>query len=65
MANSVEKLISSGCYSINEIRELLGEERVDEPFADKHFITKNFGEITEGGLGGASGGEEDGRQADK
>ena len=65
MATSVEKLISSGCYSINEIREILGEERIDEPFADEHLLTKNIGALSGNGSGGnpaagSAGGENDG-----
>lgn len=45
MASAVEKLISSAVYSINEIRELIGEERIDEEWADMHFITKNFASL--------------------
>lgn len=58
MATSVEKLISSGCYSINEIREILGETKIDEPFGDQHFVTKNFGALS--GAQPAAGGEENG-----
>lgn len=60
MATSVEKLISSGCYSINEIREILGETKIDEPFGDQHFVTKNFGALSGGGGQPAAGGENDG-----
>lgn len=45
MANSIDKLISSGPYSINEIRAKLGEEPITEDWADKHFITKNYSNI--------------------
>lgn len=41
-ATSIDKLISSGCYSINQIRDMLGELPIDEEFADKFFITKNY-----------------------
>ena len=65
MATSVEKLISSGCYSINEIREILGEEKINEPWADEHLLTKNIGALSGNGDGGnpaagAAGGENDG-----
>ncbi len=49
MATSVEKLISSGCYSINEIREILGEERINEAWGDEHLLTKNIGALTTAG----------------
>lgn len=47
MANSIDKLISSGPYSINEIRTKLGEEQIPEEWADMHFITKNYSNIEE------------------
>lgn len=57
MATAIDKLISSGAYSINEIRSLTGYSRLNDEFADKHFMTKNYstvdatleGEPTKGG----------------
>lgn len=46
-ATAVDKLISSGCYSINDIRKFMGEEPIDEEWANKHFITKNYTDIEE------------------
>lgn len=45
VATGVEKLISSGPYSVNEVRKLLDEKRIDEEWADKHVQTKNFGAV--------------------
>ena len=45
MASSVDKLIASGCYSINELREVIGDTRIEEAFADAHFITKNYATV--------------------
>lgn len=42
MAGAVDKLISSGTFSINEIRAILNEEPIDEWWANIHFITKNY-----------------------
>lgn len=47
VGDNVDKLLSSGVYSVNEIRRKLGEDRVKEDFADKHFITKNYTPIEE------------------
>lgn len=44
-ASNVEKLISSGVWSVNELREIIGNAPVDEDWADKHFLTKNIGTI--------------------
>ncbi len=41
-ATAIDKLIASGCYSINDIRDILGELTIDEDFAKKHYITKNY-----------------------
>lgn len=41
-ATAVDKLIASGAYSINELRKLLGDDRVPETWADAHYITKNY-----------------------
>ena len=49
MANSVDKLISSGFYSTNELREKVGEERISESWADQHTRTKNYETIEGGG----------------
>lgn len=47
MAAGVEKLISSGVYSINDIREMIGERRLEGELYDEHFITKNFGALAD------------------
>lgn len=45
VSTAIDKLISSGAFSINDIRRLVGDEPIDDDFADKHFITKNYIEI--------------------
>ena len=47
MATSVDKLISSGAYTINMVLDLFGEPRIKEPWADQHFMTKNYSTIAE------------------
>lgn len=42
MAASIEKLMGSG-WSFNDIRRAIGEEPINEDWANQHFITKNFG----------------------
>lgn len=51
LATSIDKLISSGAFTANEIRMEVGYEKSDDPKLDKHFITKNYQEIesSEGG----------------
>lgn len=55
-AQSIDKLISSGAYCINEMRIALGDPVIDEPWAWQHFITKNYEEI-EQALDSLKGGE--------
>lgn len=42
MANAIDKIVSSGVFSPNDVLEDLGRERVDDPLMDKHYITKNY-----------------------
>lgn len=45
-ASSVDKLISSG-YTLNEIREKLGDEPTDDSGGDTRFITRNYAVMSE------------------
>lgn len=47
IAVSVEKLISSGICTVNMLLRAIGEQRIDEEWADKHFMTKNYADIDE------------------
>ncbi len=42
MANAIDKVLSSGVLSINEIRDTVGYNKIEEEYADKHWITKNY-----------------------
>lgn len=42
VSNSINKLISSGVYTINEIRGILDEKPVDSKIGDVHWITRNY-----------------------
>lgn len=44
---NIDKLVSSGVYSINQIRRKLGEDQIDEDFADRYYITKNYMSVEE------------------
>lgn len=44
-ASSIDKLISSGCFCINDIRKATGDEIIDESWAWQHFITKNYATV--------------------
>lgn len=49
-ANEIDKLTADG-FSRNEINKLLGLPGINEPWADEHYITKNYAK------GGAEGGK--------
>ena len=55
-AVNIDKLISSGAESVNDVRDLLKQARISEPWADQHFITKNYGTVADV-LAAANGGE--------
>ena len=59
VSQSIDKLISCGCFTINEIRTRLGQERIEEKWADRLFITKNYAPI-ESALEQMKGGNGDG-----
>lgn len=42
ISNSINKLISSGVYTINEMREILEEQPIDDSIGDLHWITRNY-----------------------
>lgn len=45
VATSIDKLIGSGSFCINDIRKAVGEEVIEEPWAWQHFITKNYSTV--------------------
>ena len=56
-AANVEKLVGSGAFSVNEVRKAAGQPVINEPWADRHFMTKNIGdigELTGDGKGGST-----------
>lgn len=47
VANTASKAISSGVYSINDLRAVNGDEPLDPEIGDLHFITRNYAVISE------------------
>lgn len=41
-AANVEKLVGSGAFTINDILKAANREPINEPWADKHYLTKNI-----------------------
>lgn len=70
LAPNIEKLIGSG-YSYNDVQRAAGGQEIDEPWANEHFLTKNFaraeellkGEVSENN-GANSEGSDGGQAAD-
>ncbi|MBG9510045.1 portal protein [Bacillus thuringiensis] len=49
LAESIDKLISSGAFKGNEVRLEVGYDISDDPNLNKHYITKNYAEMNAGG----------------
>lgn len=47
VSGAVDKLISCGAFTINDIRKITDEEEIQQEWANKHFITKNYAEVSE------------------
>lgn len=60
IATPVDKLISSGAFTINDILEVLGKPKLEDEWADQHFITKNYSTIQEFLSGSEVEGEDSG-----
>ena len=45
VSTAIDKLIASGAFCINDIRKLVGEEIIDEPWAWQHYMTKNYSSV--------------------
>jgi hypothetical protein len=56
VSTAVDKLIGSGAFCVNDIRELCGESIINEPWAYTHYITKNYMPFEEA-LAAQNGGE--------
>lgn len=49
LSTAIDKLVSSGSFTPNEMRGAAGYERGDDPMLDKYYLTKNYTEMIEGG----------------
>lgn len=47
IAEKIDKLISTGMYSIDELRSKISDTILNTDWSDKHWITKNYSEITQ------------------
>lgn len=55
LANALDKLLSSGTHNVNENKLMIGEEPIDEEWANRYHITKNYQDIKELLKGGEEG----------
>lgn len=46
-SSGIDKLVGSGVVCINDIRALLGQPLINEPWAWEHYITKNYSTVIE------------------
>ncbi len=53
-SEAADKMVASGAWSRNEVREKFGDERVDDPRMDEYVITKNYQTLDD-----LEGGDED------
>jgi len=47
VSTAIDKLIASGAFCVNDVRKLVGEQIIDEPWAWQHYITKNYSTVEE------------------
>ena len=62
VAEKIDKLIASGAFCIDELRQALGKEPLNEWWSRKHWITKNYEQIAP--LKGGEGNRTEGRAGD-
>lgn len=56
-AANVEKLIGSGAFSINDVLAAAGLPKIDEQWADKHWLTLNIGTMEAAARAAENGGK--------
>jgi len=56
-AANVEKLIGSGAFSINDVLAAAGLPKIDEPWANKHWLTLNIGTMEAAARAAENGGK--------
>jgi len=45
IAEAIDKLVASGAFTRNEVREIAGNERSDNPALDEFVLTKNYNSV--------------------
>lgn len=57
IADPIDKLVGSGAFCVNDIRIRLGLDKIDEPWAWQHFMTKNYSAVEDLVTGVGAGGD--------
>lgn len=57
-SEAVDKLVASGAFTRNEVRQMFGFEKADDPELDKYVITKNYETVEDSSKGGENENEE-------
>ena len=66
MSKSADLLFRIGVHSVNENREMFGKSLIDEPWANEHFVTKNYNSILDSEFNeDLKGGDSDGKHGTK
>lgn len=66
MSKSADLLFRIGVQSINDILEMLGEAKINEDWANEHYVTKNYSSILNGDVNeNLKGGDKDGETNDE
>lgn len=55
IAEKIDKLIASGMYCVDELRQKLGDAELGTEESQMHFITKNYTELSEVSMKGDTG----------
>lgn len=61
IADDVEKLVGSGAFTINQVLDRCGYDRIPDEFAEAHFLTKNIASMDDS-ADPLEGGETNGNQ---
>ena len=57
MAPQIEKLIESAMFDVDELREELGRNELNEEWSKRHWMTKNIARVEDVANGMLEGGE--------
>ena len=57
LATAADKFFATGIHSANMNKKMLGQEPINEPWADEHYVTKNYQKIEQVNTDASKGGE--------